>query len=174
MVCVCVTACILARWSYGRWWADDPGSIDLRLNEGLYRVERVVDGDTLVIRHKTSSSASAGVSSAVRVGLIGVDSPPMREPVPGADVLRTQATEFTERFLSKHAVRLQFDKRRIDEEGRYLAYVFVDSQLLNEALVRAGLACVVTRPGDSLSMARRLQAAEQNAREAKRGIWAVE
>jgi endonuclease YncB( thermonuclease family) len=43
--------------------------------------------------------------------------------------------------------------------------------MLNEELVRAGLAHVSTYAGDSETMARRLRTAEQEAREIGRGIW---
>jgi len=66
---------------------------------------------------------------------------------------------------------MRFDKRRLDQYDRYLAYVFVDERMLNEELVRAGLALVSTFPGDSDSMTRRLRAAESEAKEQARGLW---
>jgi len=49
--------------------------------------------------------------------------------------------------------------------------VFLADKMLNEELVRAGLAHVLAYPGDSESMTRRLRAAEQEARQSRRGIW---
>ena len=43
--------------------------------------------------------------------------------------------------------------------------------MLNEELVRAGLARVRNYAGDAASMARRLHAAEADARDNARGIW---
>jgi len=43
--------------------------------------------------------------------------------------------------------------------------------MLNEELLRAGLADVSVFPGDSESMARRMRVAAEEARRAKRGVW---
>ena len=81
------------------------------------------------------------------------------------------ATQFTQRFVSEGQVRLRFDRRRKDRFGRWLAYVYVGNQMLNEELVRAGLAKVKVYPGDSTILGRRLELAEELARDARRGIW---
>ncbi len=75
------------------------------------------------------------------------------------------------------AVRLGFDKERTDQHGRSLAYVwYIDSdsgeeRLLNEELIRAGLTPAKLRYFYSDRMKRRFRAAEEEAREAERGIW---
>lgn len=85
----------------------------------------------------------------------------------------TAAQQFTSEFIGQGPQALRLDKRRIDEEGRFLAYLEVNGQTLNVELVRAGLALADTRPGDSEAMSRLLRRAQTEARQARRGIWAA-
>jgi endonuclease YncB( thermonuclease family) len=54
-----------------------------------------------------------------------------------------KAMAFARDFVSGGEVRLQFDRSRLDADGRYLAYLWIDGargeRLLNEDLLRAGL-----------------------------------
>jgi len=102
--------------------------------------------------------------------LLGIDCPESVKPNHPVEPWGPEATEFTKRFVAGGTVRLQFDRRRIDQYDRYLAYVFVGEQMLNEELVRAGLARVSTFRGDSQSMARRFRAAEEEAKLRSQGI----
>jgi endonuclease YncB( thermonuclease family) len=76
------------------------------------------------------------------------------------------------------AVALDFGGTQVkrDGAGRLLVFAWADSGgtefCLNVELVRLGLARVV--PGDAGALSEELQAAEQKAREAKRGLWAQE
>ena len=69
-------------------------------------------------------------------------------------------------------VRIQLDRRRINDEGMLQAYVWVEDLLLNEELVRLGLATDDTHPSDSGPIVRRIKKAEQEARKQLRGVWA--
>jgi micrococcal nuclease len=139
-----------------------------RLDAGHYAVESVTDGDTLRL------------ANGARVRLIGVDTPETRfSPRSGGQdqPLAEDAKAFTRRATESGQVRLEFDKERIDKYGRLLAYVWYldresgDELLLNEELVRAGLARARLGYSYSESMKRRFRAAESEAREARRGIW---
>ena len=164
---------VLARYGYDRWHGAPPLGGMPPLEEGVYEVVRVVDGDTLIVRKPDAAEALLRSSRGVRLRLLGIDCPELERPDHPAEPWSAEATEFTERFVAGRPVRLEFDRRRIDRYNRYLAYVFVGDRMLNEALVEAGLARVSTFPGDSESIARRLRKAEQQAREARRGIWSV-
>jgi micrococcal nuclease len=132
------------------------------LAEGLYKVQRVVDGDTLLLANKA------------RIRLIGADTPDTPETVKPNHPVEPwgpEATEFTKRFVGNGTVRLVFDHERIDRYGRFLAYVYVDDQMLNEQLIRAGLADARTKFRYSSSAKRLFRDAEQEARGARRGIW---
>ncbi len=132
-----------------------------RLDEGTHAVRRVVDGDTLLLE------------SGARVRLLGVDAPEsVREGYP-VDPWGPEASNFTKQFIA-HAgnrVRLAFDLERIDRHDRYLAYVWSGDALLNEEIVRAGLAEARPDYRYSAPMKRRLRRAQEEARRAGRGIW---
>ena len=73
-------------------------------------------------------------------------------------------------------VRLEYDHRMRDKYERVLAYVYVeDTILVNEILVRAGLASVYIFPYDQKNMEYRgrLTIAQLQARFEKRGIWSL-
>ena len=150
---------------------------DALLQAGPCEVERVVDGDTLIVRqpaNRTSqydSPAFAQSPTAFRVRLLGVDTPEtVKEDTP-VEAWGPEATAFTKEFVRRGPVSLELDKRRQDRFGRSLAYVYVGDELLNVELVRAGLARVSHYPGDSMAKLRLLREAEAEARHAERGIW---
>lgn len=131
----------------------------------------MVDGDTLVVRDQSAAAPAVRSPRGVKLRLLGIDCPETVKPNHPVELWGPEATEFTKRFVAGGTVRLQFDRRRIDQYDRYLAYIFVGEQMLNEELVREGLARVSTFPGDSQSMGRRLRAAEGEAELGSRGIW---
>jgi micrococcal nuclease len=129
------------------------------LSEGEHRVERVVDGDTLLL------------AGGARVRLIGVDSPETVRPDHPVEPWGPEASAFAKKFVSGGTVRLQFDRERVDRFDRFLAYAFVGDKMLNEELVRHGLARVEHRFHYSQAIERQFDRAEQEARLARRGIW---
>jgi len=143
-----------------RWWSPQvPPAPPESLDEGLYRVERVVDGDTLEL------------ASGHRVRLIGADTPETVKPEHPVEPWGPEATEFTRQFVAGGEVRLQFDGPRTDKYGRVLAYVWVGDRMLNEELLRAGLARAKTHYTYSPEVKRRFRRAEAEAQSAGRGIW---
>jgi len=142
--------------------------------EGLYRVERVVDGDTLIVSHRIDVDDSGGrapVPLRLRIRLLGIDTPETKKENTPVEPWGPEASAFTRKFVSGGEVTLRLDKRRVDQYGRHLAYVYVGERMLNEELVRAGLARVSIYPGDSYTIARKLRKAEDDARGAQRGIY---
>lgn len=131
------------------------------LAEGVYAVEKVVDGDTLLL------------ANGARIRLIGADTPETVKPDHPVEPFGPEASEFTRRFVARGgwAVRLQFDRERIDKYGRFLAYVFVDDVMLNEELIRAGLARAETGFRYAAAMKTRFRRAEDEAKAKRRGIW---
>ena len=142
-----------------RWWnpgLDGPPPV---LEADVYRVERVVDGDTLLLTNRA------------RVRLIGADTPETVRPDHPPEPWGEEATAFTKEFVSGGEVRLQFDGPRRDKYDRFLAHVWVGDRSLSEELIRAGLARATTRFQYSASMKSRFRRAEEEARAAGRGIW---
>ncbi|MEX0978518.1 MAG: thermonuclease family protein [Pirellulales bacterium] len=139
-----------------------PPSADRPLAEGPHRVVRVVDGDTIVI----------APDSFVR--FIGVDTPETVKPEHPVEPFGPEATDFTKKFLSGGTARLSFDRERVDRFGRFLAYVWVGDRLLNEELLRAGLARWEPNFNYSGDMKRRFRQAQDEARRAGLGLWSNE
>jgi micrococcal nuclease len=141
------------------------------LSEGIGEVVRVVDGDTLIVRQRNPAADGDSRWSEARVRLLGIDAPETVRPEHPIEPWGPEAADFARDFVSGQEVQLQFDKRRVDRFGRVLAYVYVGDRMLNEELVRAGLARASDFPGDSQAMARRIRKAEEEARRAGRGLW---
>jgi len=132
-----------------------------QLHEGVHTVSRVVDGDTLLLE------------SGARVRLQGIDTPEtVREDRP-VEAWGPEASTFSKNFVAdaNRQVRLTFSLERKDRYDRFLAFVWKGDVMLNEELVRAGLAHARLDYRYSGPMKRRLAAAEKEARAAKRGIW---
>lgn len=132
-----------------------------QLEEGIHDVQRAVDGDTILL------------SSGARVRLQGINSPESVKPDSPVETWGPEASQFTKDFLkrAKNRVRLTFSLERKDRYDRYLAFVWDGDVMLNEELVRAGLAHARLDYRYSGAMKRRLTAAQDEARKAGRGIW---
>ncbi|MFV1964654.1 MAG: thermonuclease family protein [Pirellulaceae bacterium] len=133
----------------------------------------MVDGDTLIVRQASGDLANGEQLKTVegRLRLLGIDCPESVKPNHPIEPWGLEASAFTRKFVARGPVHLRLDKRRQDRFGRFLAYVYVGDRMLNEELVRSGMARVSTFPGDSAPVTRKLRDAEREARAARRGIW---
>lgn len=147
----------LAAW---RYWSGDVAPPPAETHAtGSYHVRRAVDGDTLLLDDGT------------RVRLIGVNAPESVRPDYPVEAWGPEASQFTRDFVAGGAVRLEFDRERLDQHGRMLAYVYVGDRLLNEELVEQGFARYEPQYFYSEAMKRRFRQAQERARSAQRGIW---
>lgn len=124
-------------------------------------VERVVDGDTIVLADRT------------RVRLIGVDTPETVDPRRPVECFGQEASAHTKELLPKGtAVRLVYDAERTDRYGRTLAYVYraSDGLFVNLDLARNGFAEQLTVP-PNVAHADDVAAAVDEARRERRGLW---
>ncbi|MCL2305831.1 MAG: thermonuclease family protein [Planctomycetaceae bacterium] len=130
---------------------------------GEVRVERCVDGDTIIVEGK------------IRVRLIGANTPETVKPNWPVEPFGPEASEFTKTAIENagNQVRLESDGDQTDRYKRQLAMVYVDGVLLNEELIRQGLAVAETQYRYSKEMKTRFKAAEEEAKKAKRGIWSL-
>lgn len=133
------------------------------LDSATFRVERVVDGDTIVL-----------VDRKEHVRLIGANTPETVKRNWPVEPWGPEASAFTKQFLSGGEVRLEFDGDRRDKYGRMLALVWVGDRMLNEELIRAGLAQAELQYHYSAATKARFRHAEAEARSAHRGIWSEE
>ncbi len=140
------------------------------------KLVRVIDGDTLVVELRGHRE---------RVRLIGIDTPECKDnPKAYRDSRRSgvsleeiieagkQAKRYVEDLLKPGTIlTLEFDVQKRDKYGRLLAYVYLeDGRMLNELLIREGLALVYTFP-PNVRYVDRLVRAQQTARSERRGFW---
>ena len=127
----------------------------------LRTVERIRDGDTIVLE------------GGEVVRLIGVDTPETVHPRKPVEHFGKEASEFTRSLTVGKRVSLESDAQTApkDRYGRTLAYVRLpDGRMLNLEIVRQGYGhAYVERP---FSRMEEFRAAEREAREAERGLWA--
>lgn len=128
------------------------------------KVIRVIDGDTIEVELNGKTE---------KVRLIGVDTPETVHPTIGEEKYGKEASNFTKSQLEGKQVTLEFDVQERDQYGRLLAYVWLGDQLFNEILVREGYAQVSTFP-PNVKYVDRFTKAQEEAREAGRGLWGAE
>jgi micrococcal nuclease len=139
------------------------------LKEGIWQVVHISDGDTLDVRD------DEGVTHRVR--LIGADTPETVKPNSPVQPFGQEASAFTKNVITKTGgkVRIAFDGDQIDKYGRNLAMVYLQTPKgeiwLNELLIREGLARALLQYRFSKGAKSRLQAAENQAKAARRNIW---
>lgn len=130
---------------------------------GSYKVTDVVDGDTVTL------------SNGRNVRYIGIDTPEVRRrqgrqwlyaPEPYA----LQAKELNAGLVSGREVTLEFDQRREDKYGRWLCYVYNGDRMVNEEMLRNGLAIFNVYPPNN-KYVERLVAAQDQAKREKLGLW---
>src|SRR3990172_6865056 len=128
-------------------------------------VEEVVDGDTLRVR-------TSGNAEAVTVRLIGIDAPERSHPTLGKEFLSDESAAHLASLCRGKTVRMEKDGEETDTYDRLLRYVFLtpsDGRLLNEEMLRVGMARAYTRFPHSRTDA--FLAAEADARRKGRGLW---
>lgn len=127
-----------------------------------YKCIRVVDGDTLMVRHEKERP--------IRVRLIGVDTPETVRPETPVEYFGREASAFTRRLAEGRNVRLEFDQQRRDKYDRLLAYVYLpDGTMLNEEIIRQGYGHVFMK--FPFRFKKRFRSLEKEARKQGRGLW---
>jgi len=152
--------------------ADDvplPSKKQSPLEEGIWNVVRVVDGDTLdVVDNKNEK---------YRIRLIGANTPETVKPNHPVEPFGPEASVFTKNVIAEanNRVRISFDGDQTDKYGRTLAMVYPqlpDGEVfLNELLIWEGLAKAELQYRFSKGMKERFKEAEEEAQRNRRGIW---
>jgi len=131
---------------------------------GQFKVIRVSDGDTL---------KAEGHDIQIKVRLVGIDAPETgrKKHDPGQPYSQKSKEYLSDLVLNK-VVDIQGDG--LDRYGRVLAVIALDGKDINLEMVKAGLAEVYQgKPPKGFDLTPYLKA-EQEAREAKRGMWSIE
>jgi len=128
-----------------------------------YKVIRVVDGDTIVIRYNGKYE---------KVGLLCVKTPKSLYPDEKQSITMAEvAFRYTQKKLTGKYVDLEFESWLRGRYGVLLAYVFVDGKNINLELVRQGLSRYYIKYGQSKKYHNEFKVAENLARKEKLNIW---
>ena len=112
---------VLLFFAVNYWFLDDKltGFVE---EFDIRSVERVIDGDTIVVDNDT------------HVRLLGINTPEKGEKY------YNEAKEFLEMVSLNKTVELKYGSERYDRYGRVLAYIFIDDANVNKELVDEGYA----------------------------------
>ena len=139
-------------------------------------VTRIVDGDTLKVFY-------LGNEESIR--LIGIDTPESRvnkktkrdanrsgQDIETIIAMGKRATGYVEGLVKPgDLITIEFDVQERDRYKRLLGYVYLSNgKMLNEEIIKAGYANVMTIP-PNVKYEDRFLKAYQEAREDKRGLW---
>ena len=135
-------------------------------------VDHFVDGDTVTVH---------GASGNWTIRFIGCDTPETIKPNAPVQPYGPEASQHTKQRILDFGgiVTLAADGDRFDRFGRRLAMVYLgqgdirDLVLLNEELIYLGLAEYEPQYNYSREKKERFRAAQEDARQNRRGIWSA-
>lgn len=134
--------------------------LELTPSTVYYAVEKVYDGDTILL------------SNGQKVRFLGINTPEVAGRNKAAEVGGEAAKIWLKNKLDHRKVALQGDVEKLDKYQRRLAYVFTENkEHINLELVKQGLATVNIYP-PNLKHLDELLAAQRQAEQEKRGLWA--
>lgn len=137
--------------------AETPVTGEPPANSQPAQVVNIVDGDTIEVNID-------GATYPLRYIL--VDTPERGQP------FAAEATAANQRLVAGKTVYLVKDVSEVDRYKRLLRYVYLaDGTFVNAELVRQGFAVVATFPPD-VTLEAEIRAAQQEAINASRGLWA--
>ena len=123
-----------------------------------------VDGDTAKFKLN---------GEIITVRLLGIDTPETVHPSLGEQLYGKEASNYTkEKLQNANKIELEYDSKssKTDKYGRHLAWIWVDDSLLQEELIREGLAQTYMLQ-DNYTYAWLLQEKQEEAKEEKVGMW---
>ena len=128
---------------------------------------KCVDGDTAKFMLKDEE---------ITVRFLAIDTPETKHPTKGTEPYGQEASDFTCKAIQNaKTIVLEYDEGSdtYDKYNRHLAWVYVDGVLLQDELIKEGLAKVAYLYGD-YAYTEELQASEKLAKQNKLGIWSEE
>lgn len=125
-----------------------------------------VDGDTAKFIYN-------GSKESFRFLLI--DTPETKHPRIGKQPFGQESSDRTKELLTNaNKIEVEFDVGgEQDKYQRYLAYIYVDGEMVNEILVKEGLAKVAYVYPPSTRYLNQLESAQEIAKEQKLGVWSL-
>ena len=123
-------------------------------HEGV--VERVIDGDTVVL------------TSGEHIRYLLVDTPETSGTV---GCYGPEASDFNRSLVEGKTVQLTYDEECTDRYDRLLAYVELEGRSVNELLLTRGLACVLRIPPNGADHLDDYRELEDAAQIGQVGLW---
>ncbi|HEY9052155.1 MAG TPA: thermonuclease family protein [Gammaproteobacteria bacterium] len=130
--------------------------------------------ETAVVRH-VHDGDTLHLSDGRKVRLIGIDTPEVARKQAPAEPLANEARNALRQLLRQHdnKIGLKFGLERQDKYQRLLAHLYLpDGQSVQAHLLNQGYAVAFTTPPNDRN-ADCYRQAEQNAIDAKRGVWGL-
>ncbi|MBT3311683.1 MAG: hypothetical protein HN737_13010 [Desulfobacterales bacterium] len=126
-----------------------------------FKVKLVNDGDTIVL------------SDGRRIRYIGINCPEIGYNNKKNEPFAYKAKNFNRKLVSGKYVRLEFDNEKLDQYGRYLAYVFMKNNLfVNAEMIKKGYAfCLYRYP--NIRYNKLFLKYQHEAMDIKKGIWSI-
>jgi micrococcal nuclease len=127
-------------------------------------VIQIVKGDTIKVRRP-------GKHEIETVKFIGLDAPEasLRDKE-GQEPYGTFSLQYLSLAITRKMVRVEQDVQLQNAVGEILAYVWLGDRLMNEEMLKNGLAMLATTP-PNVKYVERFQQAQVSARAQKQGIW---
>lgn len=123
---------------------------------------KCIDGDTATFKLNNQD---------LKVRFLAINAPEIAHENNEAEPYGVEAQNYTCDMLKKaKKIRLEFEKSKTDKYGRNLAWVFVDEKLLNEEIVKVGLAKVAYLY-DKYKYTPQVKQAEKTAKKNKVNLW---
>jgi micrococcal nuclease len=119
-----------------------------------WKVKSIKDGDTIILWN------------GEEVRYIGIDTPEKSQPY------FEEAKELNRKMVEGKRVSLEYDQETKDKYFRILAYVWVESLLVNAELIKKGLASTYAHP-PNLKYRNYFCSLQRQAQKAKIGIWSI-
>lgn len=168
---------------------DSPKSEILGYEKSQYSADGVNTGSTgnsfkevKYVSNKNGDSAlffSSEFGSNITARLIGVDAYDLSSYSPKEKQYAEEAKSYLEALLTESTtIKLEFEGDSSNQvinknTGAYNAYIHIDGDLVNILMARRGLAKLAYASYGNDRHRKAIQAAEQEARLAKRGIWSI-
>lgn len=121
--------------------------------QGIYRVSRVLDGDTIDLEDGT------------RIRYEGIDAPEKNE------AYGLSSTKLNQELVGGRDVLVVPTENQTDPYGRVLAFVYVAGVFVNEKMIEEGYARALVIKGQKPEKYDQLKAAQDFARSRHLGIW---
>ncbi len=105
-----------------------------------------------------------------------IDTPETKHPRLGKQPFGQEASDRTAELLNNaNKIEVEFDVgQKQDKYNRYLAYIYVDGEMLNNILVREGLAKVAYVYPPNTRYLTKLENSQEAAKSEKIGIWSLD